>query len=64
MAERQQVKILAAVAVASLAVVLVQATPLAFLPPEAKGFMQGFAFAICFALAVLWLSRRYGAVKK
>ena len=64
MSERQKQIMLIALAVIALAIVLIQMTPLAFLPPKANDFVGGFAFGICLALAIVWLSNRFGAVKK
>ena len=64
MFEKTSMKYLAVVALIAIALALLQATSLALLPANLGGFIQGLAFGISCALAVVWLSKRYGAVRK
>lgn len=64
MFEKRNLKYLAILAVILVAVSLIQATRLAFLPHSADSFLQGIAAGSVTALVIGWLINRYVSVKK
>ena len=64
MFEKRKLKFIAVVAVILIAVALIQATPLAFLPHSTDDFVQGGALGGVTGLVILWLISRYESVKE
>jgi len=63
MSEKQKLRIGAISAAVSFAVVLIQMTPLAFLPHSSDSFVRGFAIGWCIVLIPAWLIKRHRAFK-
>jgi hypothetical protein len=58
MAENKSIKFWLIAATVAVLLLLLQMTPFALLPLKQSGFVEGLAFSLCIALAVVWLSRR------
>jgi hypothetical protein len=62
--EKQKLKYLAVLAVILVAVALIQATPLAFLPHSADSVVEGCALGGITGLVIGWLINRHISVKE
>ena len=62
--DRTGIKIMVGTAVIAVALAILQRTSLALFPPNIGDFVQGLAIGVTFALVVVWISNRFGAVRK